>query len=164
MKYCSKCGQEIHDEAIICVHCSCETGHINANRDVYRSTYTQTELGVISQLSSYEKTSGIVWIIIAVIQLIIGIYFWWILIMGVWNIFAGISRINTSNSIMKTPVGVYESFNKSLASIIIFMILNICIGGIVGVVGCIFDFVARNYAVNNGDLLLSAEAKALNEV
>lgn len=23
MKYCSKCGKEIHEEAIICVHCGC---------------------------------------------------------------------------------------------------------------------------------------------
>ena len=23
MKYCSKCGKEIHDEAVICVHCGC---------------------------------------------------------------------------------------------------------------------------------------------
>ena len=23
MKYCSKCGQEINDDAVICVHCGC---------------------------------------------------------------------------------------------------------------------------------------------
>ena len=23
MKYCSKCGSEIHDEAVICTHCGC---------------------------------------------------------------------------------------------------------------------------------------------
>ena len=23
MKYCSKCGKEIHDEAVVCVHCGC---------------------------------------------------------------------------------------------------------------------------------------------
>lgn len=26
MKFCSKCGKEIHDEAVICVHCGCSTG------------------------------------------------------------------------------------------------------------------------------------------
>lgn len=25
MKYCSKCGQEIHDDAVVCVHCGCST-------------------------------------------------------------------------------------------------------------------------------------------
>ena len=25
MKYCSKCGQQIHDDATICIHCGCAT-------------------------------------------------------------------------------------------------------------------------------------------
>jgi hypothetical protein len=24
MAYCSKCGKEIHDEAVVCVHCGCK--------------------------------------------------------------------------------------------------------------------------------------------
>ncbi len=28
MKYCQKCGQQIHDEAVICVHCGCSTEKI----------------------------------------------------------------------------------------------------------------------------------------
>ena len=23
MKYCSKCGKEVHDEAVVCIHCGC---------------------------------------------------------------------------------------------------------------------------------------------
>ena len=23
MKYCSKCGKEIHEEAVVCIHCGC---------------------------------------------------------------------------------------------------------------------------------------------
>ena len=30
MKYCSKCGQEINDEAVICVHCGCAV--VGANK------------------------------------------------------------------------------------------------------------------------------------
>lgn len=28
MKYCSKCGKEIADEAIICIHCGCQVEEI----------------------------------------------------------------------------------------------------------------------------------------
>lgn len=28
MKYCSKCGQQIHDEAVVCVHCGCPVGQM----------------------------------------------------------------------------------------------------------------------------------------
>ncbi len=27
MKYCSKCGNELLDEAVICPNCGCETGY-----------------------------------------------------------------------------------------------------------------------------------------
>ena len=25
MKYCQKCGQQIHDDAVVCIHCGCST-------------------------------------------------------------------------------------------------------------------------------------------
>ena len=31
MKYCSKCGKEIHDEAVVCVHCGCSQGSSKPN-------------------------------------------------------------------------------------------------------------------------------------
>ncbi|MBO7394077.1 MAG: zinc-ribbon domain-containing protein, partial [Abditibacteriota bacterium] len=27
MKYCRQCGKELLDEAVICPHCGCATGH-----------------------------------------------------------------------------------------------------------------------------------------
>jgi len=29
MKFCSKCGKEIHDDAVFCVHCGCATEAVN---------------------------------------------------------------------------------------------------------------------------------------
>ena len=34
MKFCSKCGKEIMDEAVICIHCGCSTTNNNVTRDV----------------------------------------------------------------------------------------------------------------------------------
>ena len=31
MKYCTKCGAEIMDEAVVCVHCGCSTGYTQQN-------------------------------------------------------------------------------------------------------------------------------------
>lgn len=35
MAYCSKCGKEINDEAVVCIHCGCQTKNmaIPANTD-----------------------------------------------------------------------------------------------------------------------------------
>lgn len=32
MAYCNKCGKEIDDQAVVCVHCGCETGYAAQNR------------------------------------------------------------------------------------------------------------------------------------
>ena len=29
--FCSKCGKEIHDEAVVCVHCGCPTANYQQN-------------------------------------------------------------------------------------------------------------------------------------
>lgn len=31
MAYCNKCGKEIDDQAVVCVHCGCETGYAAQN-------------------------------------------------------------------------------------------------------------------------------------
>ena len=31
MKYCTKCGAQIHDEAVVCVNCGCNTGYVAVN-------------------------------------------------------------------------------------------------------------------------------------
>ena len=30
MKYCTKCGTQIHDEAVVCTNCGCATGYYQA--------------------------------------------------------------------------------------------------------------------------------------
>lgn len=31
--YCSNCGKEIDDKAVVCVHCGCETKNLNKKND-----------------------------------------------------------------------------------------------------------------------------------
>ena len=33
MKICSKCGNEIHDDAVICVHCGCLVGELVVKKE-----------------------------------------------------------------------------------------------------------------------------------
>lgn len=32
MKYCQHCGQEINDEAVVCIHCGCSTTSSNEDK------------------------------------------------------------------------------------------------------------------------------------
>ena len=36
MKYCSKCEEEILDEAVICVHCGCQVGGLNSTQNTIK--------------------------------------------------------------------------------------------------------------------------------
>ena len=36
MKYCSKCGEEILDEAVICVHCGCQVDGLNSTQNTIK--------------------------------------------------------------------------------------------------------------------------------
>lgn len=45
MKFCSHCGKEIMDEAVVCPHCGCEVGPVNNELDV-----PSTGLNVLSLL------------------------------------------------------------------------------------------------------------------
>ena len=46
-----------------------------------------------------------------------------------------------------------RDYDSSLGTCIIFIILNIFIGGLLGVVGAIYDLFTRNYVLQNQDIL-----------
>ena len=33
MKYCSKCGQQVHEDAVVCPHCGCAISGVPASND-----------------------------------------------------------------------------------------------------------------------------------
>ena len=39
MKFCTKCGKELFDEAVVCPNCGCATGN---TQNTYRNPYVQT--------------------------------------------------------------------------------------------------------------------------
>ena len=110
---------------------------------------------VLQKISSKEKVGGIIWIVVASIQLIIGLAVnWVIMIIGIWNLIFGIMRIVNAGKMDERADKIVEQYEKDLANIIIFLIVNIFIGGLIGVAGAIFDLVTRNYVMNNKDVLM----------
>lgn len=70
MKFCSKCGNQIHDEAVICVHCGCSVE--SAKKE------TRTDSNEYNRLMTFvneAKTIHILGIISIVLCLGIGIIF-----------------------------------------------------------------------------------------
>ena len=65
MKYCTKCGKEIHDEAVICPGCGCSTGYVPANEQNNDSTVQNDEVSVgLCVLSIFLPLFGVIyWIV-----------------------------------------------------------------------------------------------------
>lgn len=118
---------------------------------------------VLRNISSKEMIGAVIWIVLAVLQILLGIafidYYWVTLMVGIWNLINGIIRITRAGKVEERGDSIVEEYEKNLASLIIFLILNIFIGGLIGVVGVIYDIVTRNYVLNNKNIILGTNIK-----
>ncbi len=155
MKYCSHCGKELLDEAVICPNCGCATG--------YRASGQAqgNRASLVAELANKVKINGIIWLCIAGVQIILGITFNWILlIIGALNIYSGIQNLQYSNTVIENPTGIVQRF-EPLTSPIITLIYNLLFGGVIGVVGSIYYLACiRGFVLNNRQAFEEIEAQA----
>lgn len=154
MKYCTHCGKEIMDEAVICVGCGC------AVEGQAQTTYgAQDCTRLINTLAQRMNINGIIWLVIGILQIIGGLAInWFLLIVGVLNIISSVQDMNYSKTLPENPTGIVAKF-EPLTGPIITLIYNLVIGGIIGVVGSIYYFVAiRNYVMENKQAFAGLDA------
>ena len=150
MKYCTHCGKEIMDEAVICMNCGCQV----------KKEASIAEDVLVNDLSSRLKTNGVIWICIASIQILAGIAFDWILlIIGVLNIISAINDLTYSKTVLDNPTAIVKRF-EPLTGAIIVLIYNLIFGGIIGVIGSVYYLTAiRGFVVSNKTAFLQIEEK-----
>jgi hypothetical protein len=102
---------------------------------------------LVRRLTEYTRWSGIAWIVLGVLQ-IFGVV---TIIAGVWNIYAGYTRVRASGPISQRDPGVPAAF-QPLAGYVIIGLLNLILGGIVGVVLVVIDLVVRDQILKNAHL------------
>lgn len=143
MKFCSHCGNEIMDEAVVCVKCGCAVNQTSNNR-------VPQQQNLVQQLSDRVKINGIVWIVIGVVQALIGLYINWVfLIVGALNIVTAVQDINYSKAVISSPNGIVEKF-KPLTGPIIVLVYNLIFGGVIGVIGSAYYLIGvRNFVMTN---------------
>jgi len=150
LKYCTKCGKELFDEAVICPGCGCPTA-MNAS-------VSGPANALLTKLSERIKTNSILWIVIAVLQIIIGISGVWLpLIVGVLNLIHAVNDMTYSTTVLENPNGIVSNY-ESLTSPIITLVYNLLIGGVIGVAGSIYYFIAlRGFVMENKQSFLALE-------
>jgi hypothetical protein len=166
MKYCQYCGTQLDDDSRFCTQCGKNLSQPsqNAPNPNYQFNRPDVNRELIGKLSSRLKTNGIIWIVIASIQILIGVCgVWFTLIVGVLNLISAITDIKSSNRILvdqSNIVGTYES----LVSPIITLVYNAVIGGIIGIAGSIYYLTCvRGFVMENKNRFLAMENNAPSE-
>ena len=156
MNFCSKCGKEVHEDAVICVHCGCSIAPMGAQG-------TQVEAksnSLVETITQRIRINAIIWIVIASLQLLIGLFSWeWLvlLIVGGLNLYSALDDLKYCKSFPEKPVGIVNKV-KPLTGDIITLIYNLVFGGIIGVAGSIYYLIAvRGYVMENEKAFLALE-------
>ena len=156
MKYCTHCGKELLDEAVICVNCGCSVG--GQGQSVFNNASVDGT-ALLNTLSKRLNTNGIIWLVIGILQILGGIFIdWFLLIVGVLNIISSVQDMQYSKSMLENPSGIVSKF-EPLTGPIITLVYNLVIGGVIGVVGSIYYFLAiRNFVMENKGFFQSLDA------
>ncbi len=126
----------------------------------YGANAIQMPNAVTGKIANMVTASAVIWICIAIYQILIGLLF---LIFGVglttiacgcWNIYACISNFKHASYVRNcnNPAAgraIVASYDKALTSNIIFLFVNLFLGGGLGVIGVIFDMILRSYVLKN---------------
>ena len=70
MKFCSKCGKQIMDEAVICVHCGCQVASVN---NTTSSSHSVNSVGYPEESKTLSTCAIVFSFLIPILGFILGI-------------------------------------------------------------------------------------------
>lgn len=151
-KFCHSCGVNIPLGVFFCSNCGAKIGQQKTQDGVSEKVVIDVHSNgknTLKRLADYEKISGVLWIILGVIQVftIIGI------IAGVWNIYAGYSRVKIAPRVLLGDPDIPGIFDD-MTQLIVIGLINFFLGGIIGILFVIVDFVIRDQVLQNKSLFL----------
>jgi hypothetical protein len=94
----------------------------------------------IRGIAALERTNAVIWIGIAILQIISVVC----ALIGVYNIFVCIAAFSRAKDYENLEPFVPERERRALGSIIMFIFINLFLGGVIGVVACIIALVIRS--------------------
>ena len=157
MKYCTHCGKELFDEAVLCPGCGCAVEGKSV-QGISNPLADGTTL--LNTLSQRLNTNGIIWLVIGILQILGGIFInWFLLVVGVLNVISSVQDMQYSKALLEKPKGIVSKF-ESITGPVITLLYNLVIGGVIGVVGSIYYFFAiRNFVMENKQFFESLDAE-----
>lgn len=108
-----------------------------------KATTPSTADQVATRIRKCEMVSSILWLIIGIVQLVLV----WAAAAGVWNIFFAVMRLRSIKNIYAGNTAIVPWYDGRRNWLIAFAIVNLVLGGVVGVFLVAFDWWVRDYAL-----------------
>jgi hypothetical protein len=120
----------------------------------------QSTQDIIDTIKNLELASAIVWSIIAGVQILFAVLclivpilsfsasIFGVLVAGVWNIFAALSRFGLVKKIQARQAAVVTGY-ESVTQLVIIGVVNLLLGAVIGALWVIIDFIIRDKVLRN---------------
>ena len=109
----------------------------------------------LRRIADYERIASILWIFLGVCQVLMVIT----IIAGVWNIYAGWSRLGLPDLIRKRSRRI-PAIYEGISQLVIIGVLNLILGGMIGVLFVVFDFIIRDMVLRNRHIFTGSGASS----
>lgn len=147
-KFCGSCGKALLQE-------NNPLTVPNPNKNTAPGNMMTDSEYEVKRIADYQKISNIIWLVIGILQ-VCSVY---LIIAGVWNIIATCTNWKLPRKILNKDADIPEHY-ESIAGLIVFLVINLLVGGVLGVLFVIFDFYIRSLVLQNRNLFTTAVAEA----
>jgi hypothetical protein len=98
----------------------------------------------VESIAAYCTGSGAAWLAIGSLQCLAGIAgYYWLILIGAWNIYIATLRLNESGKIRALDPTAPKRWEGTLTGSVVFIIINFFLGAIVGIAGAVLDIIIR---------------------
>lgn len=168
MSRCPHCGGAVRDDAQFCPLCYGQLGAapqpLPAHEsfpvgDVSRGGFAGQL--VVRRMADYVRWSGVFWLGLAVVQVciffgVIGDPHRGFLAAGMWNCLAAVSRLRLASAVAVRHPVVPHAF-PGVVQLAVIGLVNLVLGGYVGVALVLVDFYVRDRVLSNAHLFAPAK-------
>ena len=169
-KKCRFCGTMNESVAAFCEYCGKPLNASRADRnaqpfggdqgyggrDSYQAYQGGTASALLDKFASKMKISSTIWLILGIYQCVIGLplimFFGYGLTtigLGIWNIIQSMKKKKMAEQYYRDPTGIVAAMESSQTLVIVFLILNVLFGGLLGVAGAVYDLTIISFVTGN---------------
>lgn len=139
--FCSKCGRPVDDGAAFCSHC----GSPLSSGAAAPAVIPDDPAGIAARVRRNETVISVLWLALGVVQLAL----LYTAAAGVWNIVNAILTLRNTRNIVAGNPNVVPYFDGKRTGLIVMGVVNLVLGGVVGVALVLYELHIRQVVLDN---------------